>query len=228
MEANMIPFRHPGQERRRLSIFVAVLATLALVLAFFVVDGGRNWDRVHRFFSYGTEQVQISMDTAPGALGELDGRLVTAGAEGVTLYDKDGKVSFLAAASLTSPVVQGDGGYILAYDAGGTTIVLLDGKGEVRWEGSLPGPVYDADLTEDGYLCYVSAGSAVKSELQLGFCRPWRNPVFHRLRCRSRRRRCVRCILRGTGRRGLFRGGGVPHRPGGPGGRGGFGQSSDF
>lgn len=102
MEANMIPFRHPGQERRRLSIFVAVLATLALVLAFFVVDGGRNWDRVHRFFSYGTEQVQISMDTAPGALGELDGRLVTAGAEGVTLYDKDGKVSFLAAASLTS------------------------------------------------------------------------------------------------------------------------------
>ena len=167
MEANMIPFRHPGQERRRLSIFVAVLATLALVLAFFVVDGGRNWDRVHRFFSYGTEQVQISMDTAPGALGELDGRLVTAGAEGVTLYDKDGKVSFLAAASLTSPVVQGDGGYILAYDAGGTTIVLLDGKGEVRWEGSLPGPVYDADLTEDGYLCYVSAGSAVKSELQL-------------------------------------------------------------
>ncbi len=167
MEANMIPFRHPGQERRRLSIFVAVLATLALVLACFVVDGGRNWDRVHRFFSYGTEQVQISMDTAPGALGELDGRLVTAGAEGVTLYDKDGKVSFLAAASLTSPVVQGDGGYILAYDAGGTTIVLLDGKGEVRWEGSLPGPVYDADLTEDGYLCYVSAGSAVKSELQL-------------------------------------------------------------
>ena len=167
MEANMIPFRHPGQERRRLSIFAAVLATLALVLAFFVVDGGRNWDRVHRFFSYGTEQVQISMDTAPGALGELDGRLVTAGAEGVTLYDKDGKVSFLAAASLTSPVVQGDGGYILAYDAGGTTIVLLDGKGEVRWEGSLPGPVYDADLTEDGYLCYVSAGSAVKSELRV-------------------------------------------------------------
>ena len=141
MEANMIPFRHPGQERRRLSIFVAVLATLALVLAFFVVDGGRNWDRVHRFFSYGTEQVQISMDTAPGALGELDGRLVTAGAEGVTLYDKDGKVSFLAAASLTSPVVQGDGGYILAYDAGGTTIVLLDGKGEgpVGREPSWPG-----------------------------------------------------------------------------------------
>ncbi len=34
MEANMIPFRHPGQERRRLSIFAAVLATLALVLAF--------------------------------------------------------------------------------------------------------------------------------------------------------------------------------------------------
>ena len=139
MEANMIPFRHPGQERRRLSIFVAVLATLALVLAFFVVDGGRNWDRVHRFFSYGTEQVQISMDTAPGALGELDGRLVTAGAEGVTLYDKDGKVSFLAAASLTSPVVQGDGGYILAYDAGGRR-PSPSGTSQAKWPLSTTPP----------------------------------------------------------------------------------------
>ena len=84
MEANMIPFRHPGQERRRLSIFCGSAGDLGAGIGLFVVDGGRNWDRVHRFFSYGTEQVQISMDTAPGALGELDGRLVTAGAEGVT------------------------------------------------------------------------------------------------------------------------------------------------
>lgn len=167
MEAKIIPFRHPGQERRRLSIFLAVLAALALVLAFFVVDGGRNWDRVRRFFSYGTEKLQVSLDTSAGALGELDGRLVTAGADGITLYDKEGKVSFLAAASLTNPVVQTGGGYILAYDAGGTAMLLLDGKGEIRWEESFPGAVYDADLTEDGYLCYVSAGSAVKSELQL-------------------------------------------------------------
>ena len=167
MEAKIIPFRHPGQERRRLSIFLAVLAALALVLAFFVVDGGRNWDRVRRFFSYGTEKLQVSLDTSAGALGELDGRLVTAGADGITLYDKEGKVSFLAAASLTNPVVQTGGGYILAYDAGGTAMLLLDGKGEIRREESFPGAVYDADLTEDGYLCYVSAGSAVKSELQL-------------------------------------------------------------
>ena len=28
MKANIIPFRHPGQERRRLSIFLAALAVL--------------------------------------------------------------------------------------------------------------------------------------------------------------------------------------------------------
>ena len=33
MEAKIIPFRHPGQERRRLSVFLAVLVALALVLA---------------------------------------------------------------------------------------------------------------------------------------------------------------------------------------------------
>ena len=107
MEAKIIPFRHPGQERRRLSVFLAVLVALALVLAFFVIDGGQNWDRVGRFFSYGTQELQIALDAPASALGELDGQLVTAGADGVTLYDKDGKVRFLAAASLAVPVVQG-------------------------------------------------------------------------------------------------------------------------
>ena len=51
MEAKIIPFRHPGQERRRLSVFLAVLVALALVLAFFVIDGGQNWDRAGRCFS---------------------------------------------------------------------------------------------------------------------------------------------------------------------------------
>ena len=160
MEAKIIPFRHPGQERRRLSVFLAVLVALALVLAFFVIDGGQNWDRVGRFFSYGTQELQIALDAPASALGELDGQLVTAGADGVTLYDKDGKVRFL-------PVVQGRGGYILAYDAGGSTLLLLNQKGEICSNPTLAGAVYDADLTEDGYLCYVTAGSAVKSELQL-------------------------------------------------------------
>ena len=69
MEANMIPFRHPGQERRRLSIFVAVLATLALVLAFLWWMAVGIGTGCTGFSPYGTEQVQISMDTAPGALG---------------------------------------------------------------------------------------------------------------------------------------------------------------
>ena len=131
MEAKIIPFRHPGQERRRLSVFLAVLVALALVLAFFVIDGGQNWDRVGRFFSYGTQELQIALDAPASALGELDGQLVTAGADGVTLYDKDGKVRFLAAASLAVPVVQRRGGYILAYDAGGSTLLLLNQKGEI-------------------------------------------------------------------------------------------------
>lgn len=167
MKANIIPFRHPGQERRRLSIFLAALAVLALILAFFVVDGGRNWDRVRRFFAYGTQTLSISLDATPGALGELDGNLVVAGAEGVTLYDKQGQVSALVAASFTSPVVQTGGGCVLAYDAGGTTLLLLDRKGQMRLEADLTGTVYDADLTEDGYLSYVTRADTVKSELQV-------------------------------------------------------------
>ena len=103
----------------------------------------------------------------PRRSGELDGNLVVAGAEGVTLYDKQGQVSALVAASFTSPVVQTGGGCVLAYDAGGTTLLLLDRKGQMRLEADLTGTVYDADLTEDGYLSYVTQADTVKSELQV-------------------------------------------------------------
>ena len=55
----------------------------------------------------------------------------------------------------------------MAYDAGGTTLLLLDRKGQMRMEADLTGTVYDADLTEDGYLSYVTQADTVKSELQV-------------------------------------------------------------
>lgn len=167
MEGKVIPFRHPGQERRRISIFLAVLAVLALILAFFVVDGGRNWDRVRQFFAYGTGELRISMDTGTGTVEELHGDLVTTGTDGVTLYDKDGNVQFVAAASMMNPALRTGGNLILAYDAGRTALLLLDRKGTVRLEQVTSGAILDADLTDDGILCYVTAGETTKAELQV-------------------------------------------------------------
>ena len=134
-----------------------MLVALALVLAFFVIDGGQNWDRVGRFFSYGTQELQIALDAPASALGELDGQLVTAGADGVTLYDKDGKVRFSCGGTPGCSGGPGTGG-ILAYDAG-STLLLLNQKGEICSNPTLAGAVYDADLTEDGY-CATSQPAA--------------------------------------------------------------------
>lgn len=161
----VIEFRHPGLERRRVAIFLAVLAVLALILAFFFVDQGRNWDRVHRFFAYGSQDVEILTDTAPGVLADLEGKLVTAGFDGVSLFDKNGKELFVTAATLNHPVLQTGSGKILAYDAGGTTMLLLDEAGRNQLTEPLSGAIFDADLASDGSLAYITASSREKSRL---------------------------------------------------------------
>lgn len=163
----VIPFRHPGRERRRVAVFLAVLAVLALLLAFFAVDSGRNWDRVRRFFAYGNKRLDISMDTEAAASAELNGRLVTAGLDGVTLYDDNGKESFVVTTSLHSPVLQTGGGLILAFDAGGTELLLLDEAGTMRLEQRPDTTIFDGDIASDGAMCYVTAGDRDKSRLQV-------------------------------------------------------------
>lgn len=163
----IIPFRHPGRERRRVAVFLAVLAVIALVLAFFAVDSGRNWDRVRRFFAYGSKTLQISMDSAPGAVEELSGNLVVADLDGVTLYDGNGKEAFVASANLSSPVLQTTKSLILAYDAGGKELMLLDKSGAQLLTDSPPGVIFDADLAPDGSMCYVSSAPRSKAQLQV-------------------------------------------------------------
>ena len=83
----IIPFRHPGRERRRAAVFLAALAVIVLVLAFFAVDGGRNWDGIRRFFTYGSGEMTVSLDTAPSSLAAVGSAMAIADADGVTLYD---------------------------------------------------------------------------------------------------------------------------------------------
>ena len=163
----IIPFRHPGRERRRAAVFLAALAVIVLVLAFFAVDGGRNWDGIRRFFTYGSGEMTVSLDTAPSSLAAVGSAMAIADADGVTLYDKDGNERFVASLTMSTPVLKSGGGLILAYDAGGTAMLLLDQSGNSLLEEGPSGLIFDADIASDGAVCYVTSADRTKSQLQV-------------------------------------------------------------
>lgn len=164
----VIAFRHPARERRRLTIFLVFLAVLALAIGFFFVDGGRNWDRIQRFFTYGGKETVTSFDSAGAkALAVFRGGLAVADQDGLTVYDQNGREEFLAAMSLSSPAVCAAEDYILGYDVGGTALALVNKSGRAVLQDAAEGRLLDADLAPDGYLCFTSAGSSAKSVLSV-------------------------------------------------------------
>lgn len=169
MEASkkVVPFRSPHRDRRRMGIFLSILGVLVLILIFFALDEGRNWDAVRRFLSYGNEALSISLSSPADTAGEMDGSLVLVGRDGVTLYDRDGKTRFVVAASFSAPVVHTTDDSILVYDGGGTELALLDSSGKVLLENSVTGALFDVDLSTDGAVACTYAGNREKTLLQV-------------------------------------------------------------
>lgn len=162
----VIPFQKQRRDRRAVVLFLCLLVVLVLALAFFAVDNGRNWDSVRRFFAFGGESLRIERGVS-GIGAQLEGNLVTAGSDGVILYDSEGKTVFVAMAELTAPQLQTAPKRILAYDAGGSQMLLLNEKGEVLLENGDMGTIYDADLAEDGSVACLTAGTREKAVLRV-------------------------------------------------------------
>lgn len=162
----VIPFQKQRRDRRAVVLFLCLLAVLVLALTFFAVDNGRNWDSVRRFFAFGEESLRIERGVS-GIGAQLDGNLVTAGGDGVILYDADGKTVFVAMAELSAPQLQTTHKRILAYDAGGSQMLLLNEKGDVLLENGDMETIYDADLSEDGSVACLTAGTREKAVLRV-------------------------------------------------------------
>lgn len=165
-DKKIIPFRQKARDRRAMTVFLSILAMLVLLLAFFVVDGGRNWDSIKRFFTYGSEPLRIDRSAADHwAL--WNGRLVTTGRDGVVCYTKDGTIEFVVSAELSSPeLIPGDH-TLLAYAAGGNQLVLLDDAGTLLLNLKDIGAIYDAHMAPDGTMACLTGGDREKAILQV-------------------------------------------------------------
>lgn len=163
----IIPFRHPGRQKRRLLVFLVILGVLILLVSFFAIDHGKNWDALSRYFTYGDKSLEIPMTVNAKKLAELDGNLVVADTERIILYNEDGKEQFVASVAMNSPVLDTTKHRILAYDAGGKTLLLMDSNGTSLLKDAPTGRVLHADLASDGSMCYTATSDRYKSQLQV-------------------------------------------------------------
>lgn len=167
-ERKIIPFRNPARERRRLMIFAGVLLGTALLLAFFLMDGGKNLDTLNRMLRYRGGGETIALESGEGnVFCAVDNRLATAGLEGLQVYNRDGSLQAAAATSLQNPMLRSGGDYAAAWDAGTAGLLLIHKSRGVQDFSAPEGMLLDVDLSSDGYMCALSAGAKAKAVLQM-------------------------------------------------------------
>lgn len=163
----IIPFRHPGRQKKRMVVFLASLSVLILLVSFFAIDNGKNWDSIGRYFTYGGRKLEIPLTGKAEQTTQMDGELVVADTQRIIKYDQEGKEAFVASMSMNVPVLDTTKERLLAYDAGGKTLLLLDGAGNSLISSQPTGRVLHADLASDGAVCYTATSSRYKSQLQV-------------------------------------------------------------
>lgn len=156
------------KQKKQIAVFVTVLVVAALLIWLFLVGGGRNLDRVLRFTRFGGQSITIAYEPGSVALGESFGTgLATMNNTSLTIYDVNGSTTSTVAVKLSDPVLQAAESHLLAYDAGGTTLKLVNAKGETVLETEADGGIFDADVTPKGEVGLISAGSSAKTILKV-------------------------------------------------------------
>jgi hypothetical protein len=148
---------------RRFLIFLLILVTvLAVVLAAAYRDG-TGLDMLRRYFSYGSAEksggssgysYDASTDNRFAVLGDS---LVVLSDTELQVLDQDGKQTYSTAVKMTSPALASGGGCAVAYDVGGTSLLVVGQDGELlTLNADAEEPFISATLNSEGWLAVTS------------------------------------------------------------------------
>lgn len=156
---------------RRIILFAVLVLVVCLGVAAYVFRDSLNLDAARRFVRYlnvsgGGTDGQFLFDAGnANQYADFDGGLAVAGATGISTYEADGSEFTVVQEKLTTPAIAHAGKQVMAYDVGGYALhVIRAGKGSVL-DVTAERPILDADLAEDGSVCYSTSESGYKSVL---------------------------------------------------------------
>lgn len=156
---------------RALKIAAITLIVLAVVLflASLLLPKVFNMDRVVRFFRYmglknkeGYGTVSFDAGSSNGYAAFGDGLLVSSEG-GMILYDLEGEQDAFLQASLPTPILCSGSEVSLCFSPGSSYLAALGSGGSVLIDEALSGEIIDADVSDDGYICYLLTQTGYKS-----------------------------------------------------------------
>lgn len=143
--------------------FVTLLAVLAVVV-FAAYRDGTGFDVLRRYFSYGTAesaggaavyQYDASSANRYAVLGE---QLVVLSETNLAVLNAQGGQVWSTGVKMAAPALQSNGSRAVAYDVGGTSLFVVDEKGEVMTLSvDESEPLISARLNEKGWLAVTTA-----------------------------------------------------------------------
>lgn len=154
--------------RRWLLLGAAVLA-VALIVVGVLIPGLLNPDRLTRYFKYlgvrdDEDYGRIRFDSSSSdSYAVFDGHFAVGCADGLYLYDDYGEQLTLVQGSLPYPKLCTCDGLALCYSSESSTLLAIDKKGKTVLSDTADGMVFDAELSEDGCVCYAASGKGCKT-----------------------------------------------------------------
>lgn len=145
-------------------IFIFIVTLIIILLSWFLLSNSTALDGVKRFFRY--------LGTDSGAYGSIhfdaygnssyalaENSLVIASQGGLSVYSDGGRTLQSLSGSLSNPMLDTADDKLLLYDVGGTRFALLDSDGDIRFDMTVGGRIFDADLSENGTCAVLYEGS---------------------------------------------------------------------
>lgn len=145
-------------------IFSVIVALIVVLLVWFLLSGSTSLDGVKRFFRYlGTDEdayQSISFDAYGNcSYALIDDSLAVATQGGLNVFSASSRNLQSIAGSLSNPLMDATDDLLLLYDIGGTRLILLEDDGDIRFDITTSGMIFDADLCEDGLCAVLYEGS---------------------------------------------------------------------
>lgn len=163
-----IPGAGRGAPRARLLVLAGiVLLVAALAALYFFRDGLQPSGDDAQVSDSGktlTEAFSFDAHTA-NRYADFNAGLAVASVSGLSVYKSDGGESRILQTTMSTPCVLSCENAVLAYDAGGNSLMSVGKKGEELLNVTAEKPILDADLSPDGFACYSTSASGYKSVL---------------------------------------------------------------
>ena len=156
---------------KRILLFVLIGLLVIGVICLYVFRDVLNLDAAKRFLRYlrtsdehASASFTFDASNANQYANFRDG-LAVASTTGLSSYDKNGSEIAIVQTPMMSPAIRTGGRYVMAFDAGGTKLNLMTNRAGSLLELSASAPILDADLAEDGSVCYSTSDVGYKSVL---------------------------------------------------------------